>query len=210
MAATANRGSGAQVSAAEALDGKTGFPWPGKTGPQGYALALRRLAGTLRRSALLALVSGFSLVAQGATTVHDFELRRLDAPRAESLRRYAGRTTLLMVFEPGCSWCLKQSRAIDTLLAECPPLAAAAVGVHGNRRDLRSTFHRYRADYPAYQASAAFISALGGVDSTPFTLLSDAAGNPLGWLQGYLPAPQLREALNRLAGDFCSTGEASS
>jgi len=212
---TQARGTG-EPESAEASCAQAGPRHPGKAERQGSTLprVVRHVAAALRHGALqalaLALAAGFSLAAQAAATLHDFELRRLDAPQAESLDRYAGRTTLLMLFEPGCSWCLKQSRAIDTLLAQCPQFAAAAIGVHGNRRDLRSTFHRYRADYPAYQASASFISALGGVDATPFTLVSDGAGRPLGWLQGYLPAEQLHEAVSRLAGESCNGAGASS
>ena len=111
---------------------------------------------------------------------------------------------LVMLFEPECSWCLKQSHAIGALLSQCDKLDAAAIGVHGNRRALASTYRRFRAAFPGYQASRDMLKALGEVSATPFTLLADADGELLGWLQGYIPLERLRTTVGQLTGGICT------
>jgi hypothetical protein len=163
-----------------------------------------RLRRRLRRR--LAVLLGAALLAPLALaqSLHDVELRRLDGTGRQALAQVADGPLLLMLFEPACGWCLRQSRAINTLLGECPQLAAVAVGVDGSRRDLRDSVRRYRADFPAFEASAELLGALGDIEGTPFTLIADAGGLPLGWLRGYVPAPRLRASLEQFDATLCA------
>lgn len=157
----------------------------------------------LRTLTLIISLGGSAIVS--GQSLYDFPMKRLDEISREPLVSDHGDTMLVMLFEPECSWCLKQSHAINALLRQCEDINAAAVGLHGDRQALSRTYRRFRADFPGYQASRKFIDALGGVSGTPFTLLADAEGEPLGWLQGYVPLDRLRSTVTTLTGGTCAT-----
>ena len=116
----------------------------------------------------------------------DFELRDLRSGERYALERYRGRPLLLFFFQPDCSWCLRQVRAIHQVLSDCEgAFEVAAVGVNGDRRDLQREVQRLRPRFDAFEASPALLENMGGVPATPFFLLADAQGRFSGWLRGY-------------------------
>lgn len=127
------------------------------------------------------------------TSLLAFELKSLGEPARHSLDRYRGQPVLMVFFEPDCSWCLRQIRAINELQAGCPGgVAAIAVGVNGNRKQLQKALRRIRPEFPAYEASPELVESLGGVPATPFTLLGDTNGEFVNWTRGYLKTAELR------------------
>ncbi len=125
-----------------------------------------------------------------------YELKRLDEPKVESLSRFQGKPVLLIFFEPECNWCFRQVRDLNALGERCRTgFQPLAVGVNGNRSHLKEELRRLRPEFPAFEASPALLSALGGVPATPFALLGDANGDYLAWSRGYLPEEELHEFL---------------
>lgn len=140
-----------------------------------------------------------------APSLLDYELRSLAAPDVHSLLRYRGKPVLMVFFEPECTWCFRQVRAINALGKGCAgTFTALAVGVNGSRESLRKELRRLKPDFPAYQASAELMASLGGVPATPLTLLGDTRGGYLSWLSGYAPEDRLADFM-RTGGASCPT-----
>ena len=148
----------------------------------------------LHFAALAALLAFQPAVAANITapSLLEFELRSLAEPEVHSLERYKGRPVLLVFFQPDCNWCLKQFRVVNELSNQCDNFEAIAIGIHGNRSDLRKELRRLRPSFPAYQASPRLIDTLGDLITTPLSLLGDRDGNFVNWIRGYADQDQLR------------------
>lgn len=146
---------------------------------------------------------GLPLLGQTAS-LYDFELKSLVGVERVDLRAFSGLPSALMFFEPECAWCYRQVKAFNRLQAVCPGhFQPLAIGVNGSRRALRAEVQRFKPEFPAFQSSAALTRVVGEIPGTPFTLLSDANGQPLGWLRGYVAPDQLRPLLEQKFGFKC-------
>ena len=148
----------------------------------------------LHFAALAALLAFQPAVAADSTapSLLDFELRSLAEPEMHSLERYQGKPVLLVFFQPDCNWCLKQFRVVNELGSQCDNFEAIAVGIHGNRKDLREELRRLRPRFPAYQASPHLLDALGDLATTPLVLLGDQDGSFINWYRGYAAKAELK------------------
>ncbi len=156
------------------------------------------------RSLLLLLLCTTSAWADQGNSLLDFELRSLQQPGRHALPQYENAPILMMFFEPGCQWCFRQVKVLNKLHVECDgAIAPLAVGVNGSRRELLAEIHKSRPEFPAYEASGRLLNAIGGVPATPFTLVADAQGQPLGWLRGYMPEEELKPLLQKQFGSIC-------
>ena len=116
-------------------------------------------------TSLLALAAA---QAGAAVDMLSYVLRDLSSTGDIDLEDYRGKITLLMFFEPDCEYCLRETRVINTLLAECPGLQPVAIGANGSRSggaQERAAVHASSA-----HGSLLFIYTCG-----------TAAGMPLGW-----------------------------
>ena len=138
-------------------------------------------------------------------TLLDFELRSLEGPERHSLKQYRGTPVMMMFFEPDCPWCFKQVRVFNQLSQECAGgVRPLAVGVNGSRRELLAEYRKSKPEFPAYQGSASLLEAIGGVPATPFTLVANEQGQPLGWLRGYMDAARLKTLIKQQFGGGCT------
>ncbi|MFA0809732.1 TlpA family protein disulfide reductase [Microbulbifer epialgicus] len=151
---------------------------------------MRRLPPLILILTLFAVAS--PSIAQGSSLL-DLELRSLTRPERTSLMLYRGQPALMVFFEPECSWCFRQVRAINQLLAQCPgQFQPLAVGTNGSRWALQAEYHRLRPDFPAFQVNSELLDKVGSIPATPFTLLIDRSGAPAGWLRGFTPKERLQ------------------
>ncbi|MGI9229199.1 MAG: TlpA family protein disulfide reductase [Gammaproteobacteria bacterium] len=149
------------------------------------------------------LLAGLLVSIQGATektpSILGFRLLNLDSAEVESLQQFKGKPTLMTFFQPDCNWCLRQFRVLNRLHQRCgTAINLLAVGVNGNRRELKQELLRLRPGFSAYQANAGLMESLGRMPATPFAIEANAAGHFTGWTQGYLPQQQLEAALTTL------------
>lgn len=125
-----------------------------------------------------------------------YTLKSLATARSVSLAQYRGKPVLMSFFEPECPWCFRQLQDLQVLHASCPDsFQPLALGVNGERRDLRQIFARTRASFPAYIASPRMLADIGGVPATPITVLVDASGAAVGAVRGYRSLDELGELL---------------
>jgi len=93
------------------------------------------------------------------------------------LDAFRGKPTFLLVFEPGCIYCARQSRIFNRMLETCDSFQVVAIGVNGTRRRLLDDLDMLQPRFPAFMAGEEFAYELGEVVITPVMLLADARGN---------------------------------
>jgi thioredoxin-related protein len=99
----------------------------------------------------------------------------------------AGQLSVVLFFEPNCSWCFKQTKVFNQYIKQCnTPIHFIGIGVNAKRQALKTTAWKLKADFPLYMASSQLLSDMGKVDSTPLTLLLDSKGNILTHIKGYI------------------------
>ncbi len=112
--------------------------------------------------------------------------------------------TVTMLFQPNCSWCKKQGQALAKAFEQCQnSLNIALVGVKGNTRELKREVHRYHHDIPAFAADRKFLSAVGGFQASPTTLIYDTNGQLITKKRGFIPFKNLSKALNIISQGKC-------
>ncbi len=153
---------------------------------------------------LAALLVSPVIGAELAPSLIEFELRSLEEPEVHQLSRYEGKPLVMVFFQPECSWCAKQIAAINKLREQCHrEIEAVAIGFGGNRTQLRKELRRLRPDFPAYEASPKLIAEVGGVDTTPVTLLGDSGGRFVTWTRGFVPYEDLRSLVRDSTESRC-------
>lgn len=105
-------------------------------------------------------------------TLHD-----LHTGEPVALDDFRGKPTFLLVFEPGCRYCARQSRIFNRMLESCDSFQVIAVGVNGSRRSLLDDLDMLRPRFPAVMADAELSYDLGEIVITPVMMLADAKGN---------------------------------
>ena len=149
---------------------------------------------------VLLFLSFLSLsVAVMAADLFKYELRNLETTEVESLSKYRGEETLIVLFEPDCTWCLRQIRTLNSLLESCPSFQALAVGVNGNRRSYLHLVWLLLKRLQLYED-------LGGAETvagTPVMLWGDANGELVTYSVGYQKKNVLLPALDEYLPGYC-------
>ena len=152
-------------------------------------------SGTL---VLLALFSTKSF----AVDLLNYQLKDLKSVETHNLDQYRGNTFLMIFFQPDCPFCVKQSKVINEIQAECSDFQAIGVGVNSSRSDPQVDARKMRADYPTYEISAPLQAEVGKVVGTPLMLVADKQGVFTEHLQGYQKMDSLIPILGK-AGLNC-------
>ena len=122
----------------------------------------------------------------------------------ENFQHVEGKPSLLMFFEPECPWCLKQGKAFNQLLSQCPnAINIVALASHGNKSALRKAAWKMKLHFPAYLASQTMMKSLGPLPATPITLIIDDSGHLHSLLRGYVKLAQLLPQLKQEFGLEC-------
>ena len=109
----------------------------------------------------------------------------------------APQPSLVLFFEPNCSWCFKQAKVFDQLAAACPQLTIFGLGVNGSRIALQKEAWRLRVAFPLWMASQSMLASTGSIKSTPLSLLLDDAGEIVFSAKGYMDAARWRDELTK-------------
>lgn len=120
-----------------------------------------------------------------AVDLLDYQLKDLNGLETHDLGQYRGNTVLMIFFQPDCTFCVKQSKVINEIQAECSDFQAIGVGVNGSRSDLQLELREMRADYPGYEISPSLQAEVGKVVGTPLMLIGNKQGQFTQHLQGY-------------------------
>ncbi|MEC4726130.1 thioredoxin family protein [Shewanella sp. D64] len=133
-----------------------------------------------------------------------YQHENLTSHKVENLQKLKGKPTLMMFFEPQCSWCFKQGKAFNRLLQQCPTAVnIVALGSHGDKVTLRRELWRMKLNFPGYLVGKTMMGELGALPATPMTLITDENGNLSGYLRGYIKLEQLLPLLRTKFGLQC-------
>ncbi|GAA6166364.1 thioredoxin family protein [Sessilibacter corallicola] len=145
------------------------------------------------------LLTVFSTIAASQTPLLGYTLRDLNlAKNSVDLKQFEGTPVMFVFFEPDCPWCFKQVKTTNQVWPDCPEsFQPIAVGVHGNRSQLKKEAHRLRAQFPTLQASPELINDIGEIPGTPLIIFSDNSGNYTAHYRGF----HNRERLVQLLSD---------
>nr|WP_321440563.1 hypothetical protein [uncultured Hyphomonas sp.] len=95
---------------------------------------------------------------------------------APPLEAYAGGSSVVILFQPHCPWCLKQFREAEAFAEARPDVPILAASLKGSRADLISELNRAHTDLPAYRSSPALLQQLGEPEGTPRIYVLNADG----------------------------------
>ncbi|MCL1046448.1 thioredoxin fold domain-containing protein [Shewanella electrodiphila] len=139
-----------------------------------------------------------------ALSVAQIQLKDLRTSQS-SVSYHAEKPTVLMYFQPDCSWCKKQGKIITELLGECGnSVHFTLVGDKGSKSQLKRELRHFSADIPSKQSNKMFVRKSGGVKGFPTTLVLDTQGHVLAKRRGFTSETMLRRLTNELSQGECA------
>ncbi|MEZ9142039.1 MULTISPECIES: TlpA family protein disulfide reductase [unclassified Shewanella] len=139
-----------------------------------------------------------------ALSVAQIQLKDLRTSQS-SVSYHAEKPTVLMYFQPDCSWCKKQGKIITELLGECGnSVHFTLVGDKGSKSQLKRELRHFSADTPSKQSNKMFVRKSGGVKGFPTTLVLDTQGHVLAKRRGFTSETMLRRLTNELSQGECA------
>ncbi len=159
-----------------------------------------KLLNYLQIVAMLTLVS----IATGVTPAKasPFVLKELNSVKA--ITDDKGLVTVTMIFQPECSWCKKQGKALAKAFQQCQSsINVNLVGTKGNSRQLRKELKHYHQDIPAFIADRKFLRKIGGYQASPTTLIFDSNGELVAKKRGFISDDKFANVLDILSHGAC-------
>ena len=165
--------------------------------------------------ALLTLIlsSAFAVHSAKAGDFYDkanteYQLKLLSAPLAvehvQQSSETKGKVAIAMVYQPDCKWCKKQGLWLAKANAQCSEsIDIVLIGNNGSKRQLKRELKHFAGDIPAFLANRKLLTALGGIEASPTTLVFDSAGQLLAKRRGYVDNQQLSDVAHIVSQGAC-------
>ena len=107
--------------------------------------------------------------------------------------------TVVMIFQPDCSWCKKQGEVLSQFKTEFgQSINFSLVGTKGRAQQLKRELKHYDKSLPAYLANKRFLRKIGGFEASPTLLIFDQSGALLGKRRGFIESGRLKSVVKRL------------
>jgi len=153
---------------------------------------------------VMALLCFSAIAALPQAQALPFTLKSLKPSQEMSKLDAKGLATVTMIYQPDCSWCKKQGKALAKAFKQCQgSMNIALVGTKGNARQLKKELKHYHKDIPAFIADRKFLRTIGGYQASPTTLIFDAKGALIAKKRGFIPKEKLASALAILSQGAC-------
>lgn len=141
---------------------------------------------------LSALTFGFSNPAY--SDFYSLDLQGLNG-ESGALNQFDGKTLLVVLFEPDCTWCHKQMRVFNKVTRECnASLQPLAIGINGQKLALKKELRRSRVQFPALKASASWLEQFDDIPATPWNLVISEQGELIAQIRGYIEYERIQKA----------------
>ncbi|MGB0894685.1 MAG: hypothetical protein ACPGUD_09785 [Parashewanella sp.] len=151
---------------------------------------------------VIALVVASAIFSMSATA-SVYELKPINRNNEQALIA-VNKTTLVMLFQPECSWCKKQSKLVNGILSECQGVIHfSMVGTNGSKRKLKQELAYYDSAIPVFYATRAFLRKIGGFQASPTTLVFDEGGKLRAKKRGFINRESLQKAVGILSHGGC-------
>ncbi|WP_170308246.1 thioredoxin fold domain-containing protein [Parashewanella tropica] len=116
----------------------------------------------------------------------------------------AGKLSVIMLFQPQCSWCKKQAQQLTQLQQRCQhQFHISLVGTNGSKRQLKRSLKHYDDELLAAKASKVFLRKIGGFKASPTTIFYDQNGNEVAKRRGYIQLDKFKNAIKLLSKGEC-------
>ena len=112
--------------------------------------------------------------------------------------------TLVMIYQPDCSWCKKQGKTLSVAFEQCRgSMNIALVGTKGNARKLKKELKHYHKHIPAFMADRKFLREIGGYQASPTTLVFNAQGELVMKKRGFIAQEKLANVMSIISKGAC-------
>ncbi|HBY87829.1 MAG TPA: hypothetical protein DEO86_18405 [Colwellia sp.] len=163
---------------------------------------MKRLSLTKPQRVIALLFSAISLFVE--VQAIPFTLKSLNAEQAISGVENDSLATVVMIYQPDCSWCKKQGKTLSMAYKQCrQSVNIALVGTKGNARQLKKELKHYHENIPAFIADRKFLREIGGYQASPTTLIFSAQGELIMKKRGFITQEKLADALSIVSNRSC-------
>ncbi|RLV59899.1 hypothetical protein D5018_09450 [Parashewanella curva] len=115
-----------------------------------------------------------------------------------------GKLSVVMLFQPECSWCKKQAQQLTQLKQQCQQqFHISLIGTNGSKRQLKRSLKYYDKGLQAAIASKVFLRKIGGFKASPTTIFYDETGNKVAKRRGYIQPDKFKNAIKLLSKGRC-------
>lgn len=133
-----------------------------------------------------------------------FALKSLNSHRVPSSIEENDLATIVMIYQPNCSWCKKQGKTLSVAYKQCRhSVNIALVGTQGNARQLKKELKHYHKYIPAFMADRKFLRKIGGYQASPTTLIFNAQGDLIMNKRGFIAQEKLANAMSIVSKGAC-------
>jgi thioredoxin-related protein len=133
-----------------------------------------------------------------------FVLKSLNVEQAITGAQVDELATLVMIFQPDCSWCKKQGKTLSMAYKQCRgSVNIALVGTKGNTRKLKKELKHYHKHIPAFIADRKFLREVGGYQASPTTLVFNAQGELIMKKRGFIAQEKLANVMSIISKGAC-------
>lgn len=163
----------------------------------------------MKRLSLNKFQLGLALLLTAITLFHraqamPFVLKSLNVEQAITGAQVDELATLVMIFQPDCSWCKKQGKTLSMAYKQCRgSVNIALVGTKGNARKLKKELKHYHKHIPAFIADRKFLREVGGYQASPTTLVFNAQGELIMKKRGFIAQEKLANVMSIISKGAC-------
>lgn len=117
------------------------------------------------------------------------------------------KVTIAMVYQPDCKWCKKQGQWLAKAHKQCnKDIDIVLIGNNGKKQQLKRELKHFHRDIPAFQANRKLLTAVGGVEASPTTLVFNEQGALIAKQRGFVKSSKLADVANIISKGKCDMG----
>ena len=163
---------------------------------------MKRLSIKKTQLIITLLISAITLSSQAIAL--PFVLKSLNVNQTLTGIEAADLATLVMIYQPDCSWCKKQGKTLSVAFEQCRgSMNIALVGTKGNARKLKKELKHYHKHIPAFMADRKFLREIGGYQASPTTLVFNAQGELIMKKRGFIAQEKLANVMSIISKGAC-------
>jgi len=163
---------------------------------------MKRLSIQKAQLIIALLISAITLFSQ--VQAMPFALKSLNVNQAITGVEGDDLATLVMIYQPDCSWCKKQGKTLSVAYEQCRgSVNIALVGTKGNARKLKKELKHYHKHIPAFIADRKFLREIGGYQASPTTLVFNTQGELIMKKRGFIAQEKLTNVMSIISKGTC-------
>jgi|GEM_PF-1104075 len=156
---------------------------------------------------LAALVAGKAFASDFSDLiVNQYKLKPLSAASMVATAS-DDKVTIAMIYQPDCKWCKKQGQWLAKAHKQChKDIDIVLIGNNGKKQQLKRELKHFHQEIPAYQANRKLLTAVGGIEASPTTLVFDNQGTLIAKRRGFITNNKLADVANIITQGKCDIG----